>query len=513
MSTSGESISQLRNYVKDLLPRLSTETLEELESLLSLQEWMPLAGPQMEAIKSKADIVFFGGAAGGSKSEGGIGLALMYHQRSIIFRREAVQLIGLEDRIAEILGSRDGYNGQTKIWRVEVAGIKRQIELGSCQYPDDWQKYMGRPHDLAVFDELAHFLEHQFRALCGWLRTTDPDQRCRVFCAGNPPTSAEGLWIIEFFAPWLDPNHPNPAEPGELRWYAQIDGVETEVESGEPFEHNGMLEHPKSRTFIPSKVQDNPYYMETGYLQQLQALPEVLRKQMLDGDFMAGTDDNRWQLIPTAWVEAAMKRWQPRDPKGPMDSMGVDVARGGKDSNVVSCRHGVWFDELDRIPGKATPDGQAVVAQVIMKRRDDAPVHIDVIGVGSSPYDLMKGMFQTVDCNNARSTKEKTLEDTMGFKNERAMDYWRMREALDPANGRGICLPNDTKLKADLCSVRWKPVGSGPILVQCESKEDIAKRIGRSTDDGDAVVMALRDTDKINDDEDFSIEFASEWRS
>lgn len=470
---------------------------------------MPLAGPQMEGIQSPADIVFYGGAAGGSKSDAGIGLALMYHQRSIIFRREAVQLIGIEDRIAEILGSRDGYNGQTKIWRVEVDGFKRQVELGSCQYPDDWQKYMGRPHDLAVFDELPHFLEHQFRALCGWLRTTDPEQRCRIFCTGNPPTSSEGLWVIEFFAPWLDPNHPNPAKPGELRWYAMLDGVETEVESGDAIEHAGETILPKSRTFIPSRVQDNPYYMETGYMQQLQALPDVLRRQMLFGEFNAGAEDHRWQLIPTAWVEAAMKRWKPRDPKGTMDSMGVDVARGGADQTVVACRHGVWFDELDRQPGKETPDGQVVAAQVVIRRRDDAPVHIDVVGVGSSPYDLMKDMFQTVPCSGAQANAEKTLEDTMGFKNERARDWWRMREALDPANGVGICLPNDTQLKADLCSLRWTPVGT--LLVLCESKEQLLKRIHRSPDSGDAVVLALRNTPKIAEEEEFRLEFDSEW--
>lgn len=470
-----------------------------------------MIGPQMEAAKSDADILFYGGAAGGGKTDLAIGLALTRHSVSAIFRREGKQLLGINERLSEVIGSRDCYNGQDNVWRPTVNGVKRRIELGSCQHLGDEAAYQGRPHSLKVFDEITHFLEPQFHFLRGWLRTTDKAEQKQILCLGNPPTDSDGQWVKEFWGPWLDPNHANPAEPGELRWYAMLDGVDTPVAGPEWFDWPGesLQIKPQSRTFIPSRVTDNPYYMETGYDQQLASLPEPLRSQMLKGDFSAGTMDDRWQVIPTAWVEAAMKRWQPRDPHGTMDSMGVDVARGGRDSNVVACRHGVWFDELDRVPGKATPDGQAVVAQVIMKRRDDAPVHIDVIGVGSSPYDLMKGMFQTVDCNNARATKDKTLEDTMGFKNERARDYWRMREALDPANGIGICLPNDTKLKADLCSVRWRPVGNGPILVQCESKEDIAKRIGRSTDDGDAVVMANRHTDKRADEEDFSIDF--EW--
>lgn len=468
-----------------------------------------MIGPQMEAAKSDADILFYGGAAGGGKTDLAIGLALTRHAVSAIFRREGKQLLGINERFKDILGSRDCYNGQDNVWRPTVNGLERRIELGSCQHLGDESAYQGRPHSLKVFDEICHFLEPQFHFLRGWLRTTDPNEQCQVLCLGNPPTDSDGQWVTEFWGPWLDPNHPNPAAPGELRWYAMLDGVDTSVDGPEWFERGSETIKPQSRTFIPSKVQDNPYYMETGYDQQLASLPEPLRSQMLYGDFSAGTSDDRWQVIPTAWVDAAMKRWEPRDPKGTMDSMGVDVARGGRDSNVVACRHGVWFDELDRVPGKETPDGQAVVAQVIIKRRDDAPVHIDVIGVGSSPYDLMKGMFQTIDCNNARATTDKTAQDTLGFKNERARDYWRMREDLDPANGIGICLPNDTRLKADLCAVRWK-LASGN-LIQCESKEEIMKRLGRSTDDGDAVVMANRNTPKIAEEEEFRLEFDSEW--
>jgi hypothetical protein len=70
-----------------------------------------------------------------------------------------------------------------------------------------------------LFDEICHFTEGQFRTLIGWLRTDNPDIRQRVIAAGNPPTSAEGEWVKRFWGAWLDPQHPNPAKPGELRWY------------------------------------------------------------------------------------------------------------------------------------------------------------------------------------------------------------------------------------------------------------------------------------------------------
>jgi hypothetical protein len=60
---------------------------------------------------------------------------------------------------------------------------------------------------------------------------------------------------------------------------------------------------PRSRTFIPARVTDNPHLYGTGYMAQLQALPEPLRSQMLNGDFHAGMEDDPWQVIPTAWIE------------------------------------------------------------------------------------------------------------------------------------------------------------------------------------------------------------------
>ena len=72
------------------------------------------------------------------------------------------------------------------------------------------------------------------------------------------------------------------------------------------------------------------------------------------------------------------------------------------------------------------------------------------------------------------------------FINKRAESYWLLREALDPASQLDLCLPPDSELKADLCAPRWKPTPTGILI---EPKEDLAKRIGRSPDKGDAVVM------------------------
>jgi hypothetical protein len=215
---------------------------------------------------------------------------------------------------------------------------------------------------------------------------------------------------------------------------------------------------------------------------------------MLKGDFTAGMEDDQWQIIPTAWVDAAMARWTPKDAKGEMDSMGVDVARGGRDHTIISRRHGVWFDELIDMPGTETPDGPTVAGQVMVHRRDKAPVHIDIIGWGASPYDfLVQNDVQTVGVNGAAKATGRTKDETLSFHNLRAEVWWRMREELDPLNPNPIALPPDNGLRADLCAPRWKVSTTG-ILV--ESKEDIAKRIGRSPDRGDAACLALMTTEK-----------------
>ena len=475
-----------------LLKRMSPEELAEIDALIASDPviWRPLPGPQFMAYCSKADIIGFGGSAGGGKSSMAVGKALTQHKRSMILRREATQLTGIIDEMATLLGSRDGYNGSERIWRLDG----RQIEFGSTPNLGDEAKYQGRPHDLLVFDEAANFLEQQVRFLLGWLRTTDPKQHCQALLTFNPPTTVEGRWLIAFFAPWLDKSHPNPAKPGELRWFAMVGGKEVEVPNGEPFQSGADLVKPISRTFIPSRVADNPYLMGTGYEATLQALPEPLRSQMLYGDFNAGMEDDPWQVIPTAWVEAAQARWKKPDRLEVMDVMGVDVARGGRDKTIIARRHGAWFDEALVYEGSASPDGPTVAGLVVAAMRNQAVICIDVIGVGSSPYDFLNQMGQqVVGVNVSERARGLDLSGRLKFKNLRSELWWRMREALDPTNNRGICLPPDKRLLADLCAATWEMAGE---TIYVASREQIEKKIGRSPDFASAYVLALMDYPK-----------------
>lgn len=482
------------------LPYLTPDEQAEVQRLATYLEantpvWAPLPGPQTTAYESLADVIGYGGAAGGGKTDLAVGKALTQHRRVAIFRREATQLTGVIDRLVEVLGNRDGYNGAERIWR--GAGPREvQIEFGSVPNLGDETKHQGRPKDLLVLDEAANFLEAQVRFLMGWVRTVVPGQRCQTLMTFNPPTSAEGRWVIGFFAPWLDKRHPlYPTPPGVLRYVAVVDGKDEWRDGPEPFVHDGETITPQSRTFIPSRISDNPHLVGTGYMATLQALPEPLRSQMLNGDFEAGMQDDPWQVIPTAWVETAMNRWKSLDRKPEMLSMGVDVARGGQDNTVIARRHaGMWFDEPLVYPGTQTPNGPTVAGLVIAAQRDRANQFIDVIGVGASPYDFLQNARQPVFGVNV--AEKSTATDKSGrlvFTNQRAQYWWQFRELLDPEANNGIALPPDQRLLADLTAPRWRLVGRA---IEVESREEILKRIGRSPDWASAYILAQIDAPK-----------------
>lgn len=471
--------------------------------------WQPLPGPQTAAAASLADVTGYGGAAGGGKTDLVAGLATTKHKRCLIIRREKAQTEGIVQRLIELAGgATTGYNSQHSRWNYPLGSLPL-IEFGGLDNPGDERRWQGRPHDLKAFDEVTEMREAQVRFVMGWKRSSDPSVHARVIFTFNPPTTTEGRWVIEFFGPWLDKLHPNPALPGELRWFTTIGGKDAEVQDARRFvlvdgkpcydfdPSKYAIEdviRPQSRTFIPARLTDNPYYMRTDYMATLQQLPEPLRSQMLYGDFQAGIEDDPWQVIPTAWVEAAMARWKRPDKLAPMDSLGVDVARGGLDKTAIARRHGMWFDEPLAYPGAATPDGPTVAGLVIAAGRDQAPIHIDVIGVGASPYDFLDAARQQVlGVNVSEKSYASDKSGRLTFFNLRSERWWKMREALDPTNNTGICLPPSKELLADLCAPTWKLSSSS---IKVESRDGIISRIGRSPDLASAYILALMDTPK-----------------
>ena len=486
----------------ELTPFLTGRDLAELNSLLEASPpiWTPQAGPQTAALESKADILGFGGQAGGGKSDLAVGVTVTQHFRAQIFRRYYADLKDIVRRAKEVTeGYRTGFNGSD--FTVTLPG-GRTLEFGAMARPDDWQRFKGRAKDAMVFDEATEFLESQIRSVIAWVRSTRPGQRRRVLFTFNPPTDENGEWVTRFFAPWLDETHPNPAAPGELRWYAMLDGEEREVPSGEPFAHVTPAGEPEtvtplSRTFIPARLSDNRFLDADGeYRRMLQNTPEPLRSQLLYGKFSGQKAVNPWQILPTAWVQAAMLRGrQCPAPPGPLSCLGMDVAHGGADKTVIAARHGHWVGPLVKAPGSATPEGRDAAALAAPLLAPSAFVNVDAIGYGASAHESLKNDWgaaaYAVNVGSSDSDRRVRYADKSGkfvMRNRRAEMYWRLREALDPENGHDFCLPDDRELLSDLCAATYKVTPSG---LQVEAKDNIKARLGRSPDCADAVALTM----------------------
>lgn len=457
-------------------------------------KWVPSPGPQTDAYLSLADILLYGGAAGSGKTDILLGLAFNSHERSLLMRREYTDLGALTERAIKINLTKDGFNGSAPPKLATKDG--RRIDFGAAKNIGDEEAWQGQPHDFIGFDEGAHFAETQIRFLMTWNRSTKPGQRCRVVIATNPPVNSVGLWLVEFFAPWLDPRHPKPASPGELRWYVTDEyGKDLECDGPGYVVVGGKQVRPLSRTFIPGSVDDNPFLAETDYKARLDSLPEPYRSAFRDGNFMLGLQDDLKQVIPTDWVRQAQARWTPTPPHGiPMCAIGVDVARGGSDDTVLAPRHDAWFAPLVRVPGVKTPLGSDVAGLVISTRHDSAMVIIDMGGgYGGAPYEHLanngfgEDILQTY--NGANATTIRTKDNKLGFTNMRSAAIWRFRELLDPdqPGGSPCALPDDPRLVADLTAARFEITSRG---IKVESKEDVCDRLKRSTDAGDSVIMS-----------------------
>lgn len=488
---TASSLDEILAVLKAAGPDARNAAVDIARRQLGSPMWVPNLGPQSEACDTPADELFYGGAAGSGKSDLGLGLALTAHRRSLILRRINKDAVKLVERMAEIVGGRQGYNGQLQRWRLG----ERQIDFAGCEYEDDKQRFKGDPHDLIYFDEGSDFLYSQYRFIIGWNRSAVAGQRCRVVVGSNPPTTPEGLWVIKHWAPWLDPLHPNPARPGELRWFTTSEsGADIEVDGPGPHLIGGEPVTARSRSFIPGRLADNPDLAGSGYAAVLAGLPEELRRAYRDGDFGAGLKDDDFQVIPTAWIEAAQARWTPRPPRGTMTAIGVDVAQGGNAWTVAAARYGPWFAQLDRKSGKECQSGADVAAMVVRIRRDNCPVVVDVGGgwgaeaVGA----LERNGIPTVSYLGNKPSQATTREGKLRFFNKRAEDMWRLREELDPGQqfGSAVALPPGAQIKADLAAPHWTLTARG---IKVEEKDEIMKRLGRSTDDGDAIVMALNE--------------------
>jgi hypothetical protein len=211
------------------------------------------------------------------------------------------------------------------------------------------------------------------------------------------------------------------------------------------------------------------------------------------GEFHSSDEDS---VIPLAWVEAAIERWHAWDQAGRPEVpgrriIGVDVARTGSDSTVLCHRRGLLITRLETHDREDTMRSTARV-QGALGEEEGAAAVVDSIGVGGGVVDRLRELKAPVLAyTGSAGTKLRTRDREFGFRNVRSAALWKLRELLDPAFGAELALPPDDLMVSDLTTPTWDITTGVPPKIAVEPKEDVAARLGRSPDRGDAVAMAM----------------------
>ena len=264
--------------------------------------FQPNEGPQTEFLAASEREVFYGGARGGGKSYAMLVDPLRYcdkqKHRALLIRRTMPELRDLINHSQQLYSK--AYPGakwreQEKEWRFPSGA---RIEFGYAENLTDALRYQGQSYTWIGIDELPQYpTQDIYNFLRSSLRSVDPEIPVFMRATGNPGNIGS-QWVKEMF---VDPSKPNS---------------KFDIEIQTP---NGVKKI--SRRFIPAKLQDNPYLMQTDdYYAMLASLPEVQRKQFLDGNWEAFEDSSFPEFnkdlhvvkpfdIPRGWMKFRAADW------------------------------------------------------------------------------------------------------------------------------------------------------------------------------------------------------------
>ena len=234
----------------------------------------PNEGPQTEFLAASEREVFYGGARGGGKSYAMLVDPLRYcdkqKHRALLIRRTMPELRDLINHSQHLYPK--AYPGakwreQEKEWKFPSGA---RIEFGYAENLTDALRYQGQSYTWIGIDELPQYpTEDIYNFLRSSLRSVDPEIPVFMRATGNPG-NVGSLWVKNMF---VDPAVPNTKFDIDIKTPTGVKKI--------------------SRRFIPAKLEDNPYLMQTDdYYAMLASLPEVQRKQFLDGNWEAFEDSS-----------------------------------------------------------------------------------------------------------------------------------------------------------------------------------------------------------------------------
>lgn len=292
---------------------------------------------------------------------------------------------------------------------------------------------------------------------------------------------------IERAGTWILPNGPQPDPIVIMTCNPARNWVKRQFY--DPWKA-GRLEAPF--LYMPASVRDNPHIPENylASLEQMKKTDPRAYNRFVMGDWDQADDPT--QLIKFEWIEQARsvepiygKKW-----------LGVDVARYGDDDTVVAKRDGNALVGVDYHHGLSIDRTTDIVIALMNQGPVDADhVNVDVVGLGAGVVDgCRRAGYGVQEVQSGGKEIQRDIEgaaesSAFHFANLRSQLWWEYREAL--RTGQACFDVDDHRLVEDLTAPRYTI--SGERVIKVESKDEIRKRIGRSTDAGDAVVYAWSD--------------------
>jgi len=198
----------------------------------------------------------------------------------LILRKTTDELRELINKSQELYPKMDPgakWSEKKSEWRFSSGA---RIWMTYCDRDEDLSRFQGQPYPYVAFDELTHWhTPNAWDYLRSRNRSANPNIKPLMRATTNPGGPGH-QWVKKMFidpAPWGKPFWATDIETGETLVYPPLD------EYGNP--------HPKAgqplmkRQFIPSRLSDNPYLANSGYVETLLTLPEEKRRALLYGDW------------------------------------------------------------------------------------------------------------------------------------------------------------------------------------------------------------------------------------
>lgn len=198
-------------------------------------------------------------------------------------------------------------------------------------------------------------------------------------------------------------------------------------------------------------------------------------------------------LIPQEWIELANENWKIYNFEKPYNNahkiIGCDVAGMGRDNSILCHRIERYVSHFDSHQSKGKADHMHIAGLLAVELNEPTTkAAIDTIGEGAGVYSRLVelGYDNAASCKYSESGKGlHDITNVHTFINMRAYLFWAVRDWLNPENKNMPCLPPDEGFLEEATEIKWAFTSSGAI--QIEAKEEIMKRLKRSTDKFDAL--------------------------